>query len=264
MSEAPKIVPEPAPDDGIDRLLGGRVLLRQPAEGYRAAIDPVLLAAALPARAGERVLDVGCGAGAAALCLARRVEGVRVVGLESQGAMAGLARGNAQLNGLADRFDVIDGDLRRPPPRLGPASFDRVMANPPYLDRARADASPQPGKAAATVEAEGAELAQWIAFCFTMVKAKGQVAIIHRADRLHELLALLTPRAGEISVLPLWPKAGRAAKRVIVAARKGVGGGLSLFPGLVLHRPDGAYTDTAEAVLRHAQPLAWSDGGEAE
>lgn len=238
-----------------DALLGGRVRLAQPAEGYRVAIDSVLLAAAVPAGAGDSVLDVGSGAGAAALCLAVRVEGCRVAGLEVQPALVRLANDNAALNGLKDRVAVMVGDLLRPPPRLAPGAFDHVMANPPHLDPARGTASPEAGKTAAKVEGE-AELGAWIAFCLAMVRAKGSVSVVHRADRLDALLAAFHRKAGEIVIFPLWPMAdGRSAKRVIVRARKGMATPTRLASGLVLHGPDGRFTEAADGILRHGRAL---------
>lgn len=231
-----------------DTLLGGRVKLRQPAEGYRAAIDPVFLAAAVPAQAGQAVLDVGVGVGAAALCLALRVPGCRISGIELQPALAALARDNVALNGLAGRVDVLTGNLAAPPPRLAPGSFHHVMTNPPFLDPDRASAPPHPGKAAANLEGE-VDLARWLRFCVTMLRPKGTLTVVHRADRLDELLANLRGRVGEITVCPLWPKAGRPAKRILLRARKGIAAPLELLPGLVLHEADGNYTPAARAVL---------------
>jgi len=237
-----------------DALLGGRVQLCQPAKGYRAAIDPVLLAAAVPARAGEHVLDLGCGAGAAALCLLARVPGVEVTGLELQATLARLAAANAELNGLAGRFAVVEGDILRPPPALAADGFDRVMLNPPYL---AAGANRPPGgsaRALATHESD-AGLGDWLETAFALLKPKGGLMVIHRADRLDALLAGLQGRAGEIRVFPLWPAAGKSAKRVLVAARKSVAGPLVLAAGLVLHAADGSFTPGAEAVLRAAAAL---------
>jgi tRNA1(Val) A37 N6-methylase TrmN6 len=241
-------------------LLGGRVRLRQPAVGYRVAIDPVLLSAAVPVEDGQVALDVGAGVGAAALCLAARVAGARVVGLEMQREFARLAAENVEANGLGERVDMLIGDLKRPPPRLGPRSFDHVLANPPYQEAERAHPSPHPGKAAATVEGE-ARLADWIAFCLTMVKSGGTVTLIHRPDRLPELLRGLTDRTGGITVFPIWPRDpglgdGLLAKRVIVQARTGSNAPLRLLGGLVVHEPGGAYTEAAQAVLRNGAPLA--------
>ena len=228
-----------------DRLLGGRVRLLQPTEGYRAAIDPVLLAAAVRAGDGERVLDLGCGVGAAAFCLLARLPGVRLTGLELQPALAALARANAALNGVG--MEVVEGSLLAPP-ALEP--FDWVMTNPPYLEAGRASVPPQASKGLANVEGD-ASLADWLKAAVRLLKPKGHLAVIHRADRLADLLAALRGRGvGEVRVLPLWPKPGRSAGRVIVTARKGVRTPLDLLPGLVLHRDDGAFTEAAEAVLR--------------
>ena len=237
-----------------DALLGGRVRLRQPTAGYRVAIDPVMLAAAVPAGTGEHVLDVGVGTGAAALCLLARVEHCLLTGLERHPAQARLAAENAALNGLEERFRVLTGDLLRPPDGLAPGSFDHVMANPPYLRRGRAQAPADEGRAAANVEDE-AGLGDWIGFCLAMARQGGTVTLIHRAERLDELLGELSAGAGEIVVFPLWPGGGKPASRVIVRARPGVASPLRLSAGLVLHRADGDYTDEAEAVLRSARAL---------
>jgi tRNA1(Val) A37 N6-methylase TrmN6 len=237
-----------------DALLGGRVRLKQPADGYRVAIDPVLLAAFVPARADESVLDVGAGVGAAALCLAWRVPGCRVTGIELQTPLVELARENAQLNGVADRVTFLEGDLLRPPARLPQGSFDHVMANPPYLVAEDASTSPHPVKAAATVEGE-ARLADWIEFCLAMAKPRGSVTLIHRADRIDAVLAGLHGRAGDIVLFPLWPAEGKEAKRVLIRARKGAAGPCRFTPGLVLHEPGGGYSAAAEAILREGKAL---------
>jgi tRNA1(Val) A37 N6-methylase TrmN6 len=236
-----------------DALLGGRVVLRQPARGYRAAIDPVLLAAALPAKPGERVLDLGCGAGAAALALAARLPAVRVTGLERDPDLARLCRANIAANAMAERVTVLAGDLLDPPAEIAAGGFDHVMANPPYLEPGRADLSPDPGRRSANAEDEAA-LADWVAAALAAVRRKGWVTLIHRADRLDALIAAFAGRAGAITILPLWPKAGAPAKRLILRARKGVRSPARLLPGLILHE-NGEYTAAAEAVLRAAAPL---------
>jgi tRNA1(Val) A37 N6-methylase TrmN6 len=238
-----------------DALLGGRVRLRQPRRGYRAAIDPVLLAAAVPARAGQRVLELGAGAGAAALCLAARVPGCAVVGLELDPALVALANENAARNDLAARVRVLAGDLRSPPPELEAGSFDEVLLNPPHLAAAAVTPPPDAGKAAAHVEAAEVPLAVWLERAVEMARRKAGITVIHRAERLDELLAGLGGRAGAIVVYPLWPGEGRPAKRLIVRARKGLATPLRLAPGLVLHQPDGRYAAAAEAVLREAAGL---------
>ncbi len=237
-----------------DMLLGGRVRLRQPRQGYRAAIDPVLLAAAVPAGPADHVLDIGCGVGAAALCLAIRVEGCRVTGIETERDLVHLANDNVALNGLFGRVVAVQGDLLHPPPRLEPGSFAHVMANPPFLEAGTASAPPDAAKAAAHIEGE-ADLAAWVRFALMMARPKGSITFIHRADRMEQLLAQLSRRAGEIVVFPLWAGPEKPAKRVIVRARKSVATPTRLTPGLVLHEPDGRYTPAAEAVLRGGAAL---------
>jgi len=235
-------------------LLGGRVRLRQPVTGYRVAIDPVFLAAAVPAIFGDRALDVGCGVGAAALCLATRVAQCRVTGIERDRELVRLGNDNVALNGLGGRVTVMAGDLLAPPPKLAPGGFDHVLANPPHLAQGTATPPPDPARAAAHVESE-ANLAAWVRFLLTMVRPKGSITLIHRADRLDAVLAQLSGRAGEIVVFPLWPGAGKPAKRVIVRARKDIATPTRLSPGLILHEPDGHYTAAAEEVLREGKGL---------
>ena len=238
-------------DDG---LLGGRVRLSQPAEGYRVAIDPVFLAAAVPARDGELVLDLGCGVGAASLCLLARVPGARVTGLELQSEAAALARLNAERNGRTASFPVLEGDILAPPPELAPQSYDHVMLNPPYHVAGRTWSAEHASKATATQEGR-AVLADWLDVALKMVKPRGSLVVIHRADRLSELLMHLHGRAGEARIFPFWPSAGRPAKRLLLAARKGLSSPLALQAGMVLHTPDGDFTPEAEAILRDAAPL---------
>jgi tRNA1(Val) A37 N6-methylase TrmN6 len=235
-----------------DRLLGGQIRLRQPAQGYRVAIDPVFLAAAVPAEPHQLVLDVGCGAGAAMLCLAARVPQCRIVGLEMQRNLVRLAGDNTILNAMETRVSVMIGDLLRPPPRLAPGAFDHVMANPPYNERGRTAAST--GRAEATVEGD-ADLAAWVRFALAMVRPKGTVTLIHRADRIDVLLAEIAGRAGEVVIFPLWAGEDRPASRILVRARKQIAAPARLAHGLVLHRPDGRLTDRAEAVLREGKGL---------
>ncbi len=244
--------PSPEPGGGgttADTLLGGRVRLRQPAAGYRVAVDPVLLAAAVPAAVGETVLDAGAGTGAAALCLARRVAVRRVVGLEIQPELAALAVENAALNGMSGAVRVLEGDVAAPPPDVGRAGFDHAMTNPPYR---RASESRRPlssTKAIATVERD-VGLASWLRFCVGAVRPRGTITVIHRADRLDEIVPALSESCGGLVVFPLWPRRDEDAKRVIVRGAVNRDTPLRVAPGLVLHRDDGGYTPAAEAVLR--------------
>lgn len=249
MSETPAAVPSEASDAGPDELLGGRVRLYQPENGYRVAVDPILLAAFTLAQPGERVLEIGPGTGAATLCLASRVPSCRVIGLEANDAFADTANRNVELNGKQSHVIIMRGDLLRPPPALGPGSFDRVMMNPPYLKAGAASAPPDPLKAAANVEGE-ARLADWLGFASVMLKARGTLTLVHRADRLDEILALLHPRFGGVVVFPVWPRRGEAARRVLVSAVRGARSPATLAAGLTLHDEAGAFTQDAEWILR--------------
>jgi tRNA1(Val) A37 N6-methylase TrmN6 len=248
------------PEDGgaavsEDTLLGGRVRLRQPIDGARASIDPVFLAAAVPVGPGELVLDIGCGTGAAMLCVAARESQCRITGIERQRELVRIAGDNIILNGMATRASVMVGDLLQPPPRISAGAFDHVIANPPYLERARANETPNPARAEATIEGD-AELGDWVRFALSMAKPKGTVTFIQRADRIDAVLAHFHGRAGEVVVFPLWPGQGRAASRIIVRARKQVGSPARLAVGLLLHEPDGRFSQAAEAVLRGGDGLA--------
>jgi tRNA1(Val) A37 N6-methylase TrmN6 len=237
-----------------DRLLGGRIRLKQPATGYRVAIDPVFLAAAVPAEPHQLVLDIGCGSGAAMLCLAARVAHSRLVGLEMQRDLVRLAGDNVILNGLEARASVMIGDLLQPPPRLSPGAFDHVMANPPFNKRDHAAPAATTGKAGATIEGD-ADLGDWVRFSLAMVRAKGTVTFIHRADRIDALLGQIAGRAGEVVVFPLWPGEGRPASRIVVRARKQVAAPARLAAGLVLHEADGRLTAAADGILREGRGL---------
>ena len=234
-----------------DRLLGGRVRLLQPAGGYRAATDPVLLAAACAAETGDSVLDLGCGVGAAAFCLGTRVDGLDLVGLELQPGYADLARRNAQLNNLG--FEVHQGDIRKMPDALKQRTFEHVITNPPWHDPS-AIGSPNLGRDMAN--RLHMDLQIWMAAAMSRVRPRGWLTLIQRAEWLPQILADLEPRAGHITVLPLAARAGRPAKRVIVRARKGTNGPFRLAPPFVLHEGDTHpgdrehFTPAAQAVLR--------------
>lgn len=246
-----------------DRLLSGRVRLIQPLRGYRAATDPVLMAAAVPAGPGQSVLDLGCGAGAAMFCLAARVPGLDLHGLEIQPEYLGLATENARLNGVA--VTLHQGDVGAPPAALRRISFDHVMLNPPYHVGETSPASPIASRDRAHRES-GATLADWIATALRRLKPHGRLTVIHRAERLPELLRLIEGPAGSVAVKPLTPRAGRAAKRLIVQARKGARGPFRLLSPLIVHagahhlRDGEDFTLEAAAILRDAAVLDLQEG----
>lgn len=237
-----------------DALLGGRLVFHQPVAGYRAAIDPVLLAAAVEAGPGQRVLDAGSGAGAASFCLAARLDQVQTIGVERDRELHRLAVRNVAENGFARRIDLINGDLHRPPPRLGGISFDHVMTNPPFL-REGAATPPADGRAGAHVEGEGG-LEAWLLASLRLLRPGGSLTLIHRADRLADVLAALHGRLGDLVVFPLWPRRNdHPAKRVLIRGTKSRKGPLRLSPGLVLHEADGSWTPPARAILERGAPL---------
>lgn len=244
-----------------DGFLDGRLRLWQPREGYRAAVDPVLLAAFVPASSGEKVLDLGCGVGTAALCLGARVSGLELHGLELQPGYASLARRNAAENGV--ELLVHEGDVRHPPAALRAESFDQVLMNPPYHPPAHV-ASRDPGRDVAHREGE-ADLGAWIDSGLRRLRPGGRLSVVHSPARLGEILSALQGRAGGIELLPVSPRVGEPARRVLVSARKGKGGQLRLWPPFTLHEnrePDGGengYTRVAYRVLRHGDGL-WQDG----
>lgn len=244
--------PEPA-HFSVDRLLGGRVELVQPIRGYRVAIDPVLLAAAVPAGLDGPILDAGCGTGAAGLCLLARIAAARVVGLDCDAASLALAARSIARNGAADRMVPILGDLLHPPAELRQRSFDRVMTNPPFGDPLRGQSSGRAERDLAHVER--VELGAWLQACMRRLAAQGSLLLIHRAERLGEILAALTPRAGDIRILPVQPHADAPAKRILVRARKGSRTPMRILPPLILHRSDGGYTEQADAILRDAAAI---------
>ncbi|MEM7642564.1 MAG: methyltransferase [Pseudomonadota bacterium] len=234
-----------------DGFLGGRLTLLQPSKGFRAGSDAVLLAAACPARPGQSVLDLGCGVGAAMYCLAARVPGLALTGLERDVATAELAR----QNGAAE---VVVGDALDLPPALR-RPFDHVICNPPYFGAGQGSPSPDAPREAALREAGPGDIARWADIACRRAAPKGSVTFIARTDRLADLLGGL--RLGGLVVLPIAGRADTEAGRVIVQGRKGARAPLRLLPPFVMHRGpahDGDrdhHTPAAQAVLREGQAL---------
>lgn len=240
-----------------DRMLGGRIEIDQPARGYRAGMDAALLAAACDAAPQARVLEAGCGVGGALLSAAARRPGARFVGLERDAAMADLARANAAANGMADRVEIVTGEVEAGFRALGLAPFDHVFSNPPFFDDPAALRAPDPAKSGAWMADGG--LAAWTAFLLKAVREGGTITIIHRADRLADILALLAPKAGSFRIRGIQPFADEPAKRVMVRAIKTGKAPLALLPALVLHPRDGGkHTGEVEAILRGEAALGWA------
>jgi tRNA1Val (adenine37-N6)-methyltransferase len=230
-----------------ETFLDGRVRVTQPETGFRSGLDAVMLAAAVPAKAGEQALELGAGAGTASLCLKARVPGVAVTGAEIDPGLAELANANAAANGFDCRF--VAADIFHLPPELK-RDFDQVFCNPPF----HGEGETSPDAARKQALSDDGKLRDWLKLGLQRTVSGGFFTAILRADRLAEALAAL-PTEG-VSVLPLWPRAGDPARRVIVQVRKASRAPFALAPGLVLHREDGAFTPEAEAVLRRGAALA--------
>ncbi len=255
----PNEILPPGPPLGVteDTVLGGRVRLRQAVSGYRAGMDAALLAATCDARPGDRVIEAGCGVGGALLGAASRRPDTRFVGLERDPAAATLARGNVALNRLEARVEIIEGDVEAGFRALDLPLFDAAISNPPFFDDPGALRAPAAEKSGAWMADGG--LAAWTVFCLKAVREGGTVTLIHRADRLGDILTLLAPKAGSFRIRPIAPFADAPAKRVIVRAIKTGKAPLVLLPPLVLHEREGAgHTVRAEAILRGETGLGWS------
>jgi tRNA1(Val) A37 N6-methylase TrmN6 len=244
-----------------NEYLGGQVIIRQPARGYRAGVDPVLLAASIPARPGQRLLELGTGVGTAALCLAARVPGAEFTGIEIQPEYAELARQNGAANGID--FEVVDADLSALPAALRQRQFDHVFANPPYFDRSAGHKAQDRGRE--TALGEDTPLATWLDVAAKRVAPKGYVTFIHRTERLDDLLAGLPQTLGSVQVQPLQARHGRDSNLVILRARHSGRAPLRLHAPITMHVGDvhGAdaedYTDAIKSVLRDGQALEMPD-----
>jgi tRNA1(Val) A37 N6-methylase TrmN6 len=262
---SPKTRPKQGPQAAttLDGFLGGRIKLAQPKQGHRAGSDAVCLQAAVPAQAGDKVLDAGAGVGVAGLCLLARCPQIHVTAADIDDGAIALANSNAQLNALSAQFRAITLDLTAPAEiliakGLVREGYDHVMANPPFHMEGTVRPAPDAGRAAAHIIEAGA-LESWVRFLATFTAPKGRITLIHIPQVLPELLPLLDRRFGVITLFPLFPKEGEPALRIILQARKGSRAGLRLLSGLVMHEADGSYTAMAEAVLRHGQALELGD-----
>lgn len=238
-------------------FLNGRVTLWQPKEGYRAGVDPVLLAATIPAKAGQRVLELGSGAGAAFLCLAARVPDLTVHAVEVQPDYAALAHRNAKDNSA--NATIWEADLAALPAELRQLQFDHVFANPPYFDRTASTAAKDPGRDVAM--GEGTALTTWVEVAAKRLAPKGTATFVHRAERLPDLLTAMQDALGSLQVMPLHARAGRDVNLVLVRGVKGGRAAFRLHAPVRLHegdthRRDGeSYTSQVRSVLRDGAAL---------
>ncbi len=257
--------PPPPPTGGVpaslseDGFLDGRLRILQPEKGFRAGIDSVFLAAAIPCAAGETVYEAGIGTGVAALCLLARNPGIHLTGIEVAARYALLCEENAKRNGFSDNLRVIHADVKEAMrkdlasmPSHG--SFSHAFANPPYFEDGKVTPSPNLHKAQAHAFGPN-DLELWVKVLHTMVTQRGTVTIVHRADSLGKLLQVMEDRFGDIRIAPLYAREGTAASRIIVQGVKGSKAPMQLLPGLVLHDQSSQFTPEAEAILRDG--MAW-------
>lgn len=252
--ELPKSDPDLGTSD--DAFLGGKLAVLQLKRGFRAGVDSVLLAASLNAADGDRVLDVGTGGGVVALCAATRHPHTKFVGIELQKDLAELARQNVVRNSLSNIVEIQDGDILDQQTRLGLGMFDHVVSNPPFYTEGQSQKSPVASRALAH-QGRKDLLEIWINASLGCLRPKGTLTIVHLADSLDEILIATQKGAGQAIIFPLWPKAGQAAKRVIVQVTKGSRSPTRILPGLTLHQSDGTFTHEAQAVLRHGGDLSF-------
>ncbi len=241
-----------------DDFLGGAIKLYQPEEGYRVATDTVFLSASIKYDRHDRILDMGAGTGGILSCLVARTKdqaaGNIFHGIEMQQELLDIAKQNARENDLEGYIEYFAGDIASPPDSLAPNSYHHVVTNPPYLKKNGATASPYETKAVAHMDGQF-ELEKWIHLCLRMIKPLGHLTLVHRADRLDDIIAALHGKAGDIIIYPLWSTRDKEARRVIIQARKGGKGILALKSGLIVHTSDGTFTPEAEAILRHGAAL---------
>ena len=238
-----------------DQILGGRAILLQPVTGFRAAIDPILLAASVPVETGDQVLDVGTGSGAAVIALLARLKNISVTGMDVQPGLIAMGARSAVRNDfkLPPRF--IGVDIAHPSPTVDAMMFDHVMSNPPFLPVDRGQRPKDLARALATIESS-ADLKTWIQFMDDHLRDRGTLSVIHRADRVPEILDALGGGYGDLKILECVPvDDGRPVKRAIVQAVKGASTTEVIRGSLILHNVDGSFTDAAQAILRDAHHL---------
>jgi FkbM family methyltransferase len=257
--EAKLDLPITEPTD--DAFLGGALSILQPRSGYRAGLDAVMLAATVREHDGRplRMLDIGAGVGTAGLCVARRLPSAEVVLLEREPALVALAAENIRRNGLDERVRAVNlsvgasaAELREA--GLAEESFSHVIANPPYHDTGSGTLAPDSTKASAHAMPDD-ELERWARFMARMASPRGLATIVHKAQALHRVLSAFDQRFGDLNILPLHPRPGDAAHRVIVEGVKGSKAPLQLLAGFVLHVDGNDFTPAAQAILRAGAPL---------
>lgn len=235
-------------ETSLNTLHNGAVKVLQPINGYRAGLDPVLLSAFALCDKGDLVLDVGCGVGTASLCLADRQKEAIIEGIELQSDLVTIGNENIILNKYHDRMMFVTGEIMNCPRVIKDKNYDAIITNPPYQKKNASTTAEHPIKYTANAETT-AVLMDWINFCAKRLRPRGKFTMIHRADRIHEIIQHMSRKFGDIQIIPIWPHANQTANRVIIKAIKGAQGKAILHPGLIVHQANEDYTKEALKII---------------
>ena len=237
------------PDElSYDGILNQSYHLWQPRQGYRFGTDAILLGSALELANGSRLAELGAGVGAATITALHRLPDCHITAIEKDPLSAKLLRHNLRAQGFDGAVRVSEADIFALPTLLH-NSFDQVFTNPPFHDPHSTRA--RHGRRALAHQGEGAALADWVTTALTLLKPKGRLTLVSRADKLDDIIVTLAAhQAGDIAILPIYPYKSSPAIRVIVSARKQVASPVSLLDGVVLHHPDGATTQAVSQILK--------------
>jgi tRNA1(Val) A37 N6-methylase TrmN6 len=232
-----------------DYLLDKKVKIFQPVDGYRASTDAVFLSSLLDSKKVKKddtILDVGSGTGAISLCLASRLKDVKITGIDIQKDLVELSNMSSKENGYDSFLTYINTDIRKKT-SLPSGTFSFVITNPPYSDHDMP--SPNESKKLAHNH-QDFDLTGWLSFCLKMLKPKGYLLVINRAEAINEIITAIDKKAGSINILPIYSKLGQDAKRVAIIAQKTAKGITKILPPFYTHNEDGSYTDKAQSILR--------------
>lgn len=234
-------------------VLNGQVILYQPVGGFRTSLDSVLLAHFCQAKQQDAVLDAGCGVGGASFCLTHRLKNISLTGVDWSQEYLSLARKNADLNRVRERTNWVLSDIREY--NEGPKPiYNHVIINPPFYEADSHTASPDFLRAQALGHQDAnLQIEDWIHAAHRLVKNFGSITLIYPANGLSRILRSFGVRWGGVEVIPIYPKVGKEAKRILVRARKNRKTPCRILPPLVLHQTDGKYTDDADVILRGNQ-----------
>jgi tRNA1(Val) A37 N6-methylase TrmN6 len=240
-------------------FLGGKIRLAQAQTGHRAGTDAVLLASTVAPSFDGHIVDAGAASGAVGLSVAARAPRSSVELIEIDSEALALARDNVAANGMEHRVSVRAGDLlgdfkAREAAGLTAAKADLVLTNPPFFDENQMRVAKDPAKQRAHIMPENG-LERWILACHALLKPKGELIMIHRADAVPALLTAMSGRFGNLKVLPVYPRRGSPATRILIGGVKESRAPFVLLPGLILHESDGKFTPETEALHRGTASL---------